>query len=154
MSALVAGAFAMLAIAILAVASICDARAHVIPYELSLSLYPIAAGYQLFANGWFGLVVSAFLALVCLGVFVLASRIYEAWRRRDPVGMGDMRTIPAVAMLSGAEGLAFGLAACCLSMAAVVGASMIRGKADMKTSVAMCPYLAVWAVVALAVQAF
>lgn len=154
MSALAAGLFALAAVAVLAVASICDVRAHVIPYELSLSLYPIAAGYQLFANGWVGLLVSAAIVLICLGVFLLASRIYEAWRHRDPVGMGDMRTIPAVAMLSGTDGIALGLAACCLSMAAVVGIGMARGKADMKTSVAMCPYLAVWALVALAAQSF
>lgn len=145
-----AAALAILAIGILAVSAACDARAHVLPYGLSFSLYPVGAAFQLCLGG----AEAAFGAVVCAGlilaVFVLASKIFKSRHAIDPVGMGDMRTAPAVALLSGMDGTPLGLAACCLSMAAVVGLSALRGRVGRRTQVAMGPYLALWGLVGIA----
>lgn len=135
---------------LVAVAACCDVRAKVLPFEISFSLYPLAAASAMLSGGLEGLAGSVLCALAAWAAFAFASLLYTARGRIDPVGMGDMRTVPAIAMLSGPDGCAAGLAACCVTMAARCAAGMLSGKLTRASKVAMGPYLALWGLIGTA----
>lgn len=131
------------AIGILVVIAIVDAAAHIAPFELAFALYPVALAYAFARGGAAGAAEGAACAAVALLALLSLTAFSRALSQPDPIGWGDVRLLPACAMLVGVDGAAAALVAlCALPLLAVLAGAASGGGIDPGSRIAMCPTIA------------
>lgn len=129
-------------VAILSVMAFVDAAVHILPFELSAVLYPVALLYVFIRSGLHG-VLSGLLCGLCVMAFIaLASVAMRTELSADPIGKGDARVLPACAIACGFEGAL--TAVVLLAVVPLVGIAvkrLMREKITLKTRIAMGPYI-------------
>ncbi len=129
----------------MAVATVCDLRARVIPLEACAAIAVSGIVFQAMACGLAAVGSGAFFAVAVVAACSLANRLYRIRSPADAVGGGDIRCMAALSLASGA-GAFYGMAACyaCASVFSVLGCLLHRLKT--RDGVPMAPFLTVWLV--------
>jgi prepilin signal peptidase PulO-like enzyme (type II secretory pathway) len=100
-----AALFAWLALCFCIVMSLVDARARILPYEMTITLIPIALCFQaLLVSAGFVTIARVIegAALYCLVLFGSAG-IAQAATKKPALGQGDIRAVPGFALLCAAS---------------------------------------------------
>lgn len=134
--------------------SACDAKARILPLELSCIFGVLAVAWQL-ADGWEALAWALVAAAVCTGVLAGMGKIYSLAGKPHSVGGGDVRLIFPVALAAGADGLVPGLLAAALLCVIYMAVRRIATGEKLRrdTALPMGPMLAAWALAGMAAGA-
>lgn len=135
--------------------SACDARARILPLELSCIFAVIGVAWQA-ACGLEALAWAAGCAAVCTGILAGLGKIYSLAGKPRSVGGGDIRLIFPVALAAGADGLLPGIIAAMVLCIAYMAARRIATGEKLRrdTALPMGPMLAAWALAGMAVSAW
>lgn len=124
---------------------VCDMRARILPVEISCAFLACAIAWQ-GVQGTEPFLLAAACGAVVGAVFLALSKIYSLVGADHAVGGGDVRLAVPVAVASGTSGLAFGIAAAIVVLAAhLMHVKIKSGTVERSTGVPMGPMLAAWA---------
>jgi Flp pilus assembly protein protease CpaA len=128
---------AAVALSVLGIAALCDFKARILPWELALGILFAGAAYQLVSYGPQTALYSLVIAGACGLLLTLVTKAFP-----QVMGLGDVRTIPAIVCLCGINGIvAFVISlAAALVVFVVVGAATRRIK-SLHDRIAMGPCL-------------
>lgn len=126
----------------LAVGTVCDVRARILPLEVCAAVALAGSTLQLCFGGLEGFGWGCLVAVMVGAVCAVANRLF-ARGKAVPVGRGDMRCMAALSVASGAAA-PLGFAACYVTAAAFSLGGMAVGKLTLSDGVPMAPFLGVW----------
>ncbi len=134
--------------------SACDAKARILPLELSFIFGLLALAWQA-AEGPEALLWALLAALLCAGVLAGTGKAFSLGGKPHAVGGGDVRLAFPVALACGASGILPGLLAAALLAALYMGARRIATgeRIGRDTAIPLGPMLAAWALAGMAAGA-
>jgi Flp pilus assembly protein protease CpaA len=140
---------AAVALSVLGIAALCDFKARILPWELALGVLFAGAAYQLVSYGPQTALYSLVIAGACGLLLTLVTKAFP-----QVMGLGDVRTIPAIVCLCGINGIvAFVISlAAALVVFVMVGAATRRIK-SLHDRIAMGPCLFIAAACGLVLPA-
>lgn len=142
---------AVLGLACMQATVLCDLRAHIIPWELSLSACVFGALFSLVEYGASELALSLGLALCALGVFETARLLARRYGRPEPIGAGDLRLLPALFLFCGCAGSTCGAFAASVVMGLWAAVALVRHRSrEAPQALPMAPGLGIWFLVGTA----
>lgn len=138
---------------LLMVTVIIDVKAHVIPYEISISIFVLGTLFRFLVGGTSSLMVGLACSLfVWVGCKAINSLFGMRFKGSSAIGGGDIRMMVALTMLCGFRGSVTGALAC-YGIAAIFSLMAILSKwRDRTDAVPMAPFLAIWAVAGVSVS--
>lgn len=148
-SAWVIATFSMI-VCVLAVCVVCDLSARLIPYGWCLVLVALAYLYQLFAAGMHEATIALVVALAICVLIVLIDRFLRSIGKAGQIGTGDVYMLCGV-LVAGFGGILYASLGMIVSYACLLCVGFIRGRANARTYVPFAPYLAVFAVIGMAI---
>lgn len=129
----------------LLVAAYCDCAQRIIPWETCLAALVSSIVFSVFTRGAAQLVLSLGLAVACTGVLAVCRSCALRLERPDPIGMGDIRLLPALFAFCGIRGSFHGAFACSLVMALAAAIVLVRQRRTGKSAgLPLAPGLCVW----------
>lgn len=147
----------------LALILICDIRARLIPREACYAMLFSAMLFQLALGGVDALAAALVVAVAIWASFKAISAIIGSSGNAEPMGAGDLRLIPAIAVFSGPAGTLGGIVAMAAVQVLIAVPAMVArfigaekgGKlaAMRRLPIPMAPGLAAWWAVGLLIQA-
>lgn len=136
-------AFALCVLA-MAVATVCDLRARMLPLECCAVVAAAGSVFQIAMAGVMGWAAGALCAVVVVAGCAVANRLF-CRGGSAPVGHGDIRCMAALCLTTGAGALP-GLVVCYVAAAVFSIAGMALHKLSSKDGIPMAPFLMAWLV--------
>lgn len=135
----------------LTIAVISDARSRIIPKECCWAIALAGGTFQCMTQGLRGLVQGALIALLVLLLCCLLNNVASKKGEggSSAVGGGDVRLMMALSILCGTASLEGAVAAYGLAALVCLGGLLLR-KFNLQSGIPMAPFLALWAVVGVA----
>lgn len=127
-----------------------DLSTRMIPIETSAVLTALAIPYSLCTAGASATLTCIVFSLALVLACTIANKVMDARGFRGGMGIGDIRTIPAIVLCCGPSGLLPG-AVFGLSLPVLIQALVCRAlRKGWPETLAMAPYLALWAAFGMA----
>lgn len=143
-----AGAAGVLFAAACWLMALVDARSRTIPTACTalIAVSGIAWRTAVGWGGWEGLATSAALGTGTFALLAVSNAVARAARGREGIGGGDVRTLPVLAFVLGADGAAAGFLAAALALAAHLAARAVTGTFRLSDTIPFGPFMAVMGV--------
>ena len=127
-----------------------DLATRTIPRELCWILGAVGLAFQAFRGGWHSITIGLLYAIAVCMVCAIGAAMMMRRNGSSGIGGGDVRCMMALCCLC-ADGSYAGSLACFMTALAVNGIRRLKGRLMPGEPFAFAPYLALWAIVGLAV---
>ncbi len=142
---------AVLGLACMQTTVLCDFKARIIPWELSLVACVFGTLFSLVEYGASELALSLGLALCALGVLETVRLLARRCGRPEPIGAGDLRLLPALFLFCGCAGSICGAFAASVVMGLWAAVALVRHRSrEAPQALPMAPGFSIWFLVGTA----